>query len=1213
MKQCKNNKKSELFALLFIVVFSLIFMLFIVPENASAAPPEVLIEDIAIPFVNESSPPISVFSLNLSDDDGAILMNISITLNGVSTGFDPNFDLAPLSNGNQSGIMIYQETNFLPGFQADDSPLGITPLGWMGTGPWFTDFYGIGHTLPNFTFEPNYYVVIRTSNTISNDDSFRVGIETGNVMTNQGGFPASSNWTKIITADTLDPFPYITVYSENSTAKVGDWINITANITGDDATLVLVNLSDFNGLSNAEPMTNASGSQIWYYNITYLLEGAIDTEISRYFFEIIAQDKAGKIAMNGNFSKQIDTILPSVTMGITQENIPASVGSWINITATTDPDTQYVSANLSAFSGQEEITIFQGGGTNWYHNFTIIEGSLDGVYQINVTAEDDAGNQNSDGSKFVSVDEVLPKVDVNVLQKSDPLGVGDWINITVNTDSDVNYVYADLASVGFSNQVDNQSLVNIGGGNWFYNFTISQGSFDGFGTIDIIAIDDAGQVGGNTSQSVYWDEKIPQVTVIVTQEAQPAGIGNWINVTVNADSDVVNVIGDLSEFSGQGTAVSFIDAGIYWFYNFTIQPGSLDGNGVILIWAFDEAGNFNINFSGTPFVNVDEIIPQVDVNIISETEHLGIGDWINITVTTDPDVTIVEADLAYAGFSGQQNGQPLTWSGTDWYYQFTITSGSFDGSHTITVRAVDDAGNIGINNTESASWDEILPFSWVTVTQEYYPVSGVDNWINITVSTDNDVVSVSVDLASAGFTDQVDDQQLIRLTSKDWYYFFRISPGMTDASTGISLILKIVDDAGNVEINAGAVFFDEIYPEPVSVTVKTEAGESNYAKIGDWINITVDAGTNLDTTAMVVDAPGLFNWEPITKKYGSIWFLNTTITEGTADGSIQFRVTTVDLAGNENNTKYAFAFVDNINPIPTDFQIVQELVIAKIGDWINVTVDLQNHSDIASIHVEAPGVFTSRQILNSSNGVWYLNLTIPEGTVSGDVQFNLTILDDAGNEITQSKSTNVNNLPPPVKVTPDGGIPWGLVLLVTAAALVGSGGVVVGATEIGHYSFFFIFYLLYTRLKKEYILDNFTRGRIYGYVEANPGEHFNAIKRALGLKNGSLAYHLRTLEKGGYIVSKRDRGYTRFYPKSMKLPKKNVKELIQIQRSIVEIIKENPGISQRGIADKLNVSYQLVHYHIKVLKEANYLNLKKDKKQTYCYETDDIEEIAEIA
>jgi predicted transcriptional regulator len=1012
MIQSRKIKKRNLFGLLFIIVFSLLFMMFIMPLNVTAAPPQVIIVDTAPQFVNESSPPICVFSLNLTDDDGAILENITVTVVNASAGFDPNTDLAPISSGNLSGVMIYEETNAQSGFQFNDSPLGMTPMGWMGSGPWYTDFYGMGHILPITTSGPNYYIVIRTSPIISNDESFRVGIETGNIMTNQGGLPSSSNWTKTIIADTLDPLPSIIVYSENTVTKVGDWVNITANISGDDATAVTVNLTDFNGLSYNEPMIYDSGDKIWYYNITSLLEGAIDTEIFGYLFEVRAQDKAGKIAMGGNYSEQIDTILPTAVAGIIQEDNPAAIGNWINITVTTDSDTQYVSANLSAFSGQQTATVFEGSGTNWYHNFTVLEGILDGSYQINVTAIDDAGNSNYDDSESVFVDEVQPTVDVLIIQESNPAGIGDWINITVNTDLDVISVYADLASAGFSNQVDNQPLENLGGGIWYYNFTISQGLFDGFSSINIVAVDDVNQIGSNSSQTANWDEQIPMVLVSIVQESQPAGIGNWINITVNTDSDVVNVIGNLMEFSGQGGMESFIDSGTYWYYNFTIFQGVLEGDGALVISVLDDAGNLNSNDTQTAYV--DEIVPGVDVDIKQESNPVGVGGWINITVTTDYDVTHVEADLAQAGFSNQ-----------------------------------------------------------------------------------------------------VDDQPLTRINSTTWYYLFTISSGNTDASTGISLNLEIVDGAGNKEINSENVYFDEVYPEPVLITLKTEASGSAYAKIGDWINITVDMGGHTDITAMWVDSLGIFIKEPITQNYGSIWYLNTTI---------------------------------------------------------------------------------------------------PEGTANGEVQFNITISDDANNIVTLSKNTQVNNIPlPPDTKTPDEGISWGLVLLITCAALVGSGGVVVGATEIGHYSFFFIFYLLYTRLKKEYILDNFTRGRIYGYVEANPGEHFNAIKRALGIKNGSLAYHLRTLEKGGYIVSKRDRGYTRFYPKSMKLPKKNVKELIPIQRSIIEIIKSNPGISQRGIAEKMNISYQLVHYHIKVLQEANYLNLKKDRKQTYCYETEEIVEIPEVA
>jgi len=162
-------------------------------------------------------------------------------------------------------------------------------------------------------------------------------------------------------------------------------------------------------------------------------------------------------------------------------------------------------------------------------------------------------------------------------------------------------------------------------------------------------------------------------------------------------------------------------------------------------------------------------------------------------------------------------------------------------------------------------------------------------------------------------------------------------------------------------------------------------------------------------------------------------------------------------------------------------------------------------------------------------------------------------------------------------------------------------GSLISFTEFGKFKFFTLFIPLYTRIKKEDVLEHFTRGRIFGYIQANPGEHLNAIKRALDINNGSLVYHLNTLEKTGYIISKLDRSYKRFYPAKVKLPKRNINELTRIQKDIVEVVNKNPGISQRDIASNLNISKQLVNYHIKILCDAGCIEIKQDEKQTYCF------------
>ena len=52
--------------------------------------------------------------------------------------------------------------------------------------------------------------------------------------------------------------------------------------------------------------------------------------------------------------------------------------------------------------------------------------------------------------------------------------------------------------------------------------------------------------------------------------------------------------------------------------------------------------------------------------------------------------------------------------------------------------------------------------------------------------------------------------------------------------------------------------------------------------------------------------------------------------------------------------------------------------------------------------------------------------------------------------------------------------------------------------------------------------DLLTRGRILGYLEANAGIHFSALRDSLGLANGVTAYHLQVLENNGKIISWKD-------------------------------------------------------------------------------------------
>jgi len=163
-------------------------------------------------------------------------------------------------------------------------------------------------------------------------------------------------------------------------------------------------------------------------------------------------------------------------------------------------------------------------------------------------------------------------------------------------------------------------------------------------------------------------------------------------------------------------------------------------------------------------------------------------------------------------------------------------------------------------------------------------------------------------------------------------------------------------------------------------------------------------------------------------------------------------------------------------------------------------------------------------------------------------------------------------------------------------------GIVLGGTEMGLYAIFPFFVWLYTKIKNVEVLDHYLRGKIHGYIIANPGEHYNQIKDALCLNNGSLAYHLRVLEREGYVKSLREGVYKRFYPASATMP---VDRLTPMERLIMREIKDRVGITQKEIAERIEESPQVVNYHIKNLESKGTIRLERYGRETLCYAAED--------
>lgn len=179
---------------------------------------------------------------------------------------------------------------------------------------------------------------------------------------------------------------------------------------------------------------------------------------------------------------------------------------------------------------------------------------------------------------------------------------------------------------------------------------------------------------------------------------------------------------------------------------------------------------------------------------------------------------------------------------------------------------------------------------------------------------------------------------------------------------------------------------------------------------------------------------------------------------------------------------------------------------------------------------------------------------------------------------------------------------------ITTAVTLGIVGSAIGSTEVGKYKLFLLFFIpLYTKLHKDKILDHFTRGRVYEFIRNNPGVHYSELKRELDLNNGSLTYHLHTLEREALIKAQNIGRYKLFYPTGVKIPKDMEPQISAVRQQILELIKTEPGITQKELGLKMgDKSQRTISYHVKNMEREGILRLERDGRERRCYINDDV-------
>jgi predicted transcriptional regulator len=135
----------------------------------------------------------------------------------------------------------------------------------------------------------------------------------------------------------------------------------------------------------------------------------------------------------------------------------------------------------------------------------------------------------------------------------------------------------------------------------------------------------------------------------------------------------------------------------------------------------------------------------------------------------------------------------------------------------------------------------------------------------------------------------------------------------------------------------------------------------------------------------------------------------------------------------------------------------------------------------------------------------------------------------------------------------------------------------------------------------------FQRGRLMGYLTANPGCHFRALMAALEMSNGQITHHIRILENEERIWRRKDGRLVRFYPLTNKLQPHMSDDVLPVpplspdpnslQGKILSILDSDGTLgdfpTQSELADRLEKSQQLVSHHLRTLQKFGLVEKRK--------------------
>lgn len=118
------------------------------------------------------------------------------------------------------------------------------------------------------------------------------------------------------------------------------------------------------------------------------------------------------------------------------------------------------------------------------------------------------------------------------------------------------------------------------------------------------------------------------------------------------------------------------------------------------------------------------------------------------------------------------------------------------------------------------------------------------------------------------------------------------------------------------------------------------------------------------------------------------------------------------------------------------------------------------------------------------------------------------------------------------------------------------------------------------------------RRRVYEYIRTRPGLHLRRLQRDLGMALGTLEYHLWTMEKQGYVCSRR-LGRVKAYYCTAAHDRRDKDYLYFLRQPmpglILGLLSRRRGVSFQSLARRVPVSPSTLSFHLRKLTERGLL------------------------